>query len=163
MDPAHRRPLAREDERTLHDRLLARDEAALLECFDRFAHLLYCAAVTATRDRTTAEDLTYSLFIQLWRSPAAFHPDRAPLALQLLDLLVCHLRDCPEGGLPLVGATGGHGRTGNGHSHPASTGSRCAPDGDRSLVTAASRSPGPSCIPATTGEDHFESTAQEVL
>lgn len=121
MDPAHRRPLAREEERTLHDRLVARDEAALLECFDRFAHLLYCAAVTATRDRTAAEELTYSLFIQLWRSPAAFHPDRAPLALQLFDLLMRRLRDCPDGALPLMGATAGHRRTSNGHSHRAST------------------------------------------
>ena len=58
--PRSSAPVGREEERTLHDRLVARDEAALLECFDRFAHLLYCAAVTATRDRTAAEELTYS-------------------------------------------------------------------------------------------------------
>ncbi len=71
----------------LHARIVDRDESALLECFDRFGHVVYCALREATRDPALAEDLTEQLFVLLWRDAKRFHPNQGPIALQLLATL----------------------------------------------------------------------------
>ncbi len=71
----------------LHARIIDRDESALLECFDRFGHVVYCALREATRDPALAEDLTEQLFVLLWRDAKRFHPNQGPIALQLLATL----------------------------------------------------------------------------
>jgi Sigma-70 region 2 len=72
------------DELRLHERVVEHDESALLECFDRVAGLVYCAALARTGDQASAEDVTEAAFVALWRDPAAFPPSQGPLGLQLL-------------------------------------------------------------------------------
>jgi hypothetical protein len=72
------------DESRLHERVVQRDGAALLECFDRAADLVYCMALARTGDQASAEALTEAAFVALWRDPAAFPPSQGPLGLQLL-------------------------------------------------------------------------------
>ncbi len=61
-----------------------RDESALLECLDRFGHVVYSTSLTASGDATRAEAVTERVFVQLWRRPEAFHPAYGPLLLQLV-------------------------------------------------------------------------------
>ena len=75
------------EERALHRRICAGDESALLECLDRFGHVVYCALFRLTDDIRLTEDLTERAFVSLWRSPETFDPRRGPMALQLLAVL----------------------------------------------------------------------------
>ncbi|HEX2192130.1 MAG TPA: hypothetical protein VHH09_02975 [Acidimicrobiales bacterium] len=79
--PAHR--LLAEESR-LHERVVRRDESALLECFDRIGDLVYCMALARTGRQASAEELTEAVFVAFWRDPAAFPPSQGPLGLQLL-------------------------------------------------------------------------------
>ncbi|HWC11219.1 MAG TPA: hypothetical protein VG455_08355 [Acidimicrobiales bacterium] len=72
------------EESRLHERVVQRDESAVLECFDRAGDLLYCMALARTGDQASAEALTEAAFVALWRDPAAFPPSQGPLGLQLL-------------------------------------------------------------------------------
>ena len=74
----------REEEASLHERLVDRDQSALLECLDRFGHIVYSTSLTETGDSVVAEAVTERVFVQLWRRPEAFHPRRGPLLLQLV-------------------------------------------------------------------------------
>ncbi len=57
-----------EEESALHQRIVERDEAALLEYFDRGGHIVYCVALALTEDAVAAEDLTEGLFVDLWQA-----------------------------------------------------------------------------------------------
>ena len=72
------------EELRLLERVVQRDEAALLECFDRAGQLVYCMALARTGDQASAEELTEAVFVTLWRDPAAFSSSGGPLGLQLL-------------------------------------------------------------------------------
>ena len=69
----------------LHQRIVARDESALMECLDRIGDIVYCIALRRAADAAAAEDLTEALFLELWREPDRFHPERGPVALQLIQ------------------------------------------------------------------------------
>ena len=73
-----------EEELSLHARVVQRDESALLQCFDRIGHLVYCTALLCTGSRTSAEELTEAMFVRFWRDPRAFPPSGGPLSLQLI-------------------------------------------------------------------------------
>jgi hypothetical protein len=81
-----------EDEIRLHERLVARDRSALLECFDRFGRIVYCTSLAQSDDSLVAETLTEQAFVQLWLRPEAFDPRRAPIVLQLVRVLLRHGR-----------------------------------------------------------------------
>jgi hypothetical protein len=81
----------------LHDRLLARDPSALLECVDRFGASVYCIALAQGGSVARAEDLTEQAFVELWRHPEAFDPRRAPLVLQVVRWLRSALAATPAG------------------------------------------------------------------
>lgn len=87
LPPLSRAEAMCEEERRLHQRVVARDELALLESFDRSGHLVFCAALLLSGERSTAEDLTAELFTELWRSPQAYPPAHGPLALQMIRRL----------------------------------------------------------------------------
>jgi RNA polymerase sigma-70 factor (ECF subfamily) len=61
-------------------RLVARDEDALRELFDRNAASLLATAQRVGRDRAEAEDVVQELFVGLWRRPHSYDPDRGSLA-----------------------------------------------------------------------------------
>jgi hypothetical protein len=75
------------EELALHRRLCRRDESALLEYLDRVGHVVYCTALLLGEDEAAAEEMTERLFVELWRRPEGFSPERGPVALQLLALL----------------------------------------------------------------------------
>lgn len=77
----------RDEERRLHERVVAGDELALLECFDRMGDMVFCAALLLSGQRSIAEDLTEALFVDLWRAPKAFDPADGPLGLQMIRRL----------------------------------------------------------------------------
>ncbi|MGH9279885.1 MAG: hypothetical protein ACRD12_17525 [Acidimicrobiales bacterium] len=93
MEPVSRPPrqacsqVLLEEERELHRRLVAREQKALLDCFDRIGQLVFCVASLQTADRAGAENLTEALFVELWRAPESFPPARGPLGLQMIARL----------------------------------------------------------------------------
>jgi RNA polymerase sigma-70 factor (ECF subfamily) len=66
------------DRRTV-DRIAAGDEAALAEVYDEHAPLVYGLALRTTGDRGMAEDVTQDVFVNLWKQPHRFDPDRGSL------------------------------------------------------------------------------------
>ena len=52
--------------------------------FDRYAPLVYSVAFRVLRDASEAEDVMQEIFIQLWRSPAAFVSARGSLGAWLV-------------------------------------------------------------------------------
>ena len=73
-----------DEELRLHEGVVARDQAALLEWLERIGGVVYCVALSQTGDAAAAHDLTEGLFLELWRHPAHFHPTDGPLTLQLI-------------------------------------------------------------------------------
>jgi len=63
----------------LRDRLVAGEESALAELYDRFAPLVHGLALRVTGDRTGAQDVTQEVFIQVWEHPSRFDPKRGGL------------------------------------------------------------------------------------
>ncbi len=87
----------RDEELRLHERLLDRDERALLECFDRFGQVVYCLTLAETGDAILAEAVTERLFIDLWLRPQAFSPSRRPIGLQLVLAIADCVQNLREG------------------------------------------------------------------
>lgn len=73
-----------DEELQLHQRVVGRDEAALLEWLRRIGAVVYSAALTCTGDVAAAEEMTEALFLEVWRHPEKFHPTHGPLSLQLV-------------------------------------------------------------------------------
>ena len=73
-----------EQELRLHERVVARDQEALLEWLNVVGGVVYATVLSYMGDAATAEDETAALFLEVWRHPAMFHPTRGPLVLQLL-------------------------------------------------------------------------------
>jgi RNA polymerase sigma factor (sigma-70 family) len=58
----------------LQRRLLARDELALAELYDEFSSTVFGVALQVTDRREIAEDVTRSVFVDLWRRPEWWDP-----------------------------------------------------------------------------------------
>jgi RNA polymerase sigma-70 factor (ECF subfamily) len=63
----------------MRDALIAGSEQTLAEAYDTFGPTVYGMALQMTRDRGAAEDITQDVFVDLWRRPERFDPQRAPL------------------------------------------------------------------------------------
>lgn len=63
----------------LRDRLVAGDDDALAEAYDRWSMLVYSLAVRVTGDHALAQDVTQDVFVRLWERPGAFDPARGAL------------------------------------------------------------------------------------
>jgi RNA polymerase sigma factor (sigma-70 family) len=68
-----------ENEARIRDALIAGSERTLAEVYDMYGPLVYGAALHITRDRGAAEDIAQEVFVDLWRRPERFDPQRAPL------------------------------------------------------------------------------------
>jgi RNA polymerase sigma-70 factor (ECF subfamily) len=66
-------------ERGIVERIAAGDETALAEVYDEYSPLVYGLALRTTRDRATAEDVTQDVFVNLWKQPHRFDPERGSL------------------------------------------------------------------------------------
>jgi RNA polymerase sigma factor (sigma-70 family) len=63
----------------LRERLVAGDDDALAEVYDRWAALVHTVAARVTGDRAAAEDVTQEVFVQLWQRPERFDPARGTM------------------------------------------------------------------------------------
>jgi RNA polymerase sigma factor (sigma-70 family) len=67
------------DDVWLHQRIIAGDDGALAEAYDRWSGLVHSLAARVTDDRTAAEDVTQDVFVHLWTRPEAYDPSRGGL------------------------------------------------------------------------------------
>src|SRR5262249_8762585 len=68
------------DDATLVARLRAGDQSAMADLYDRYSGVVYGVALRVLANATAAEDVVQEIFLQLWRNPGAFDPDRGRLA-----------------------------------------------------------------------------------
>jgi len=67
------------DDLTLAARLVAADEGALAEAYERYAGLVYGLARRVLADEAMAEEVTQEVFVYLWEHPAKFDPTRGTM------------------------------------------------------------------------------------
>ena len=67
------------DDRTILDRLLARDEQALREVVAAYGPVVLGMARRVLADASLAEEVAQDAFVALWRRPGAFDPARGSL------------------------------------------------------------------------------------
>jgi RNA polymerase sigma-70 factor (ECF subfamily) len=63
----------------LRERLVAGDDDALAEAYDRWSSLVHTLAVRITADHAAADDITQDVFVYLWQCPHAYDPVRGTL------------------------------------------------------------------------------------
>jgi RNA polymerase sigma-70 factor, ECF subfamily len=76
------RPFAADD-KALLERVLARDQSAMAEIFDRYSGMAYSVAMRVVKDSAQAEDVMQDVFFQVWQNPGAFVSDRGSLGAWL--------------------------------------------------------------------------------
>ena len=88
-------------DQALIDRVRVREQRAMTEIFDRYAGLVYSAALRVLKDSGHAEDVMQEIFFQLWRNPDSFSPSRGSLVTWLLvvarNRAIDHLRQRKPG------------------------------------------------------------------
>ena len=72
-------PDDRADDVRLHERLLAGDDDALAEAYDRWSTLVHSLAIRITADHAAAQDVTQEVFVHLWEHPDRYDPHRGTL------------------------------------------------------------------------------------
>lgn len=83
---SHARRLSQEEERSLLERLLARDERALSELYDLLAPWVLGVAVRILGDDDEAEDVLGAVFEQVWSRIHLHDPARGPLVPWVLSI-----------------------------------------------------------------------------
>jgi RNA polymerase sigma-70 factor (ECF subfamily) len=68
-----------ENDVRIRDALISGWEQALAEVYDTYGPIVYGVALHVTRDRGAAEDIAQEVFVDLWRRPERFDPQRARL------------------------------------------------------------------------------------
>jgi len=76
---SHARRLSQEEERSLLERLLARDERALAELYGLLGPWVLGVAVHILKDEDEAEDVLGTVFEQVWSRIHLHDPARGPL------------------------------------------------------------------------------------
>jgi RNA polymerase sigma-70 factor (ECF subfamily) len=65
-------------------RMMAGDEAALSNLYDRYSAMLFGMLMRILRDKQAAEEVLQDIFLQLWRNAGQFDAGRGSLAAWLL-------------------------------------------------------------------------------
>jgi RNA polymerase sigma-70 factor (ECF subfamily) len=71
------------DDKNLLERVLARDQTAMADLFDRYSGMAYSVAMRVVNDSAQAEDVMQDVFFQVWQNPRAFVSDRGSLGAWL--------------------------------------------------------------------------------
>jgi RNA polymerase sigma factor (sigma-70 family) len=74
------------EDRRLHERLMARDALVFGEIYDRFHATVHGVALRVTSNRAAADDITQSVFADVWGRPQRWDPDRGSLRPWLATL-----------------------------------------------------------------------------
>jgi RNA polymerase sigma-70 factor, ECF subfamily len=69
-----------ESDSHLAERLADGDRGAFVRLYDQYAALVYGVAMRVLRDAAAAQDVVQEVFLQLWRKPGSFDPQRGRLA-----------------------------------------------------------------------------------
>lgn len=77
-------PLQPGPDAALVERMIAGDEGALSTLYDRYSGMLFSMLVRILKDTSAAEEILQDLFLQLWRNPSRFDPNRGSLPAWLL-------------------------------------------------------------------------------
>lgn len=77
-------PSPREEE--LIRRIVAQDESALAELYDRYAPLLFSLAVRMVGEGDTAEEILQDVFLSVWRSAGTWDAGRSSLQAWLVAI-----------------------------------------------------------------------------
>jgi RNA polymerase sigma factor (sigma-70 family) len=72
-------PEDRADDVRLRERLVAGDDDALAEAYDRWSTLIHSLAMRITADHAAAEEVTQDVFVHLWQHPDRYDPYRGAL------------------------------------------------------------------------------------
>jgi RNA polymerase sigma-70 factor (ECF subfamily) len=64
--------------------MIAGDERALSELYDRYSGMLFSLLVRILKDTSAAEEILQDLFLQLWRNPSRFDANRGSLPAWLM-------------------------------------------------------------------------------
>ena len=83
---SHARRISQEDERSLLERLLARDERGLGQLYDLLAPWVLGVAVRILGDEDEAEDVLGAVFEQVWSRIHLHDPARGPLVPWVLSI-----------------------------------------------------------------------------
>jgi RNA polymerase sigma-70 factor (ECF subfamily) len=73
-------------ERPLVERLVAGDEEALRDVYQRHSPAVFGLAMRVLANETLAEDVTQDVFVRLWQQPERFDPERGQLRAYLLAM-----------------------------------------------------------------------------
>jgi RNA polymerase sigma-70 factor, ECF subfamily len=73
-------------ERPLVARLVAGDEEALRDVYQRHSPAVFGLAMRVLANETLAEDVTQDVFVRLWQQPERFDPERGQLRAFLLAM-----------------------------------------------------------------------------
>jgi RNA polymerase sigma-70 factor, ECF subfamily len=80
-------------------RIRAGDQSAMADLYDRYSVVVYGVALRVLANAAAAEDVVQEVFLQLWRNPQAFDPERGRLAPWLAVIArnraIDHLRKRP--------------------------------------------------------------------
>lgn len=82
----HARRLSQEEERSLLERLLAREESALAELYDHLSPWVLGVAVRILHDQDEAEEVLGNVFDQVWSRIHLHDPHRGPLVPWVLSI-----------------------------------------------------------------------------
>ena len=80
----------------LYERLVAGDDDALAEAYDRWSALIHSLAMRITADHAAAEDVTQDVFVHLWQHPGRYDPHRGALRSWLCLLARSRALDWPR-------------------------------------------------------------------
>lgn len=69
---------------SLLERVVRKDEAALVALYDRYSGIVYAESLRILRDAGAAEEILQDLFFQIWRTAEKFDPQRGSLPGWLL-------------------------------------------------------------------------------
>src|SRR4051794_20549322 len=73
-------------DRELMQRIARQDESALAQLYQRYANLVYSLAYRTLRDAALTEEAVQDTFLDVWRQPESWNPDKGKLTSWLLTI-----------------------------------------------------------------------------
>jgi RNA polymerase sigma-70 factor (ECF subfamily) len=75
-----------QEDASLMRRLVAQDQTALSELYERYGRLVYSFSLRVLQNTTLAEEATQDTFLKVWNQPQSWNPDLGKLVSWLLTI-----------------------------------------------------------------------------